>query len=86
MEVARPCPCCGYLTLEDDGPGSYEICSVCFWEDDPVQLENPEMSGGANKVSLAQGRRNFAAFGACETEMLSHVRPPRHDEQPATDW
>ncbi|NIP43329.1 MAG: hypothetical protein GWN61_14025, partial [candidate division Zixibacteria bacterium] len=31
------CPCCGYRTL-DDPPGSYDICGICFWEDDTVQL------------------------------------------------
>ncbi len=26
------CPCCGYLTLDERG--TYDICPVCFWEDD----------------------------------------------------
>lgn len=26
------CPCCGYLTLVERG--GYDICPVCFWEDD----------------------------------------------------
>ncbi|MEV0490026.1 CPCC family cysteine-rich protein [Streptomyces atratus] len=26
------CPCCGFVTLGERG--NYEICSVCFWEDD----------------------------------------------------
>lgn len=26
------CPCCGCLTLEERG--GYDICPVCFWEDD----------------------------------------------------
>ena len=26
------CPCCGYLTLNERG--AYDICPVCFWEDD----------------------------------------------------
>ncbi len=34
-------------------PGTYEICDVCGWEDDPVQLAHPLMGGGANKFSLA---------------------------------
>jgi hypothetical protein len=28
-------------------PGSYEICSVCFWEDDGVQFRWPTIAGGA---------------------------------------
>jgi hypothetical protein len=27
------CPCCGYHTLK--AKGKYDICPVCFWEDDP---------------------------------------------------
>jgi Cysteine-rich CPCC len=34
-------------------PGSYEICELCGWEDDHVQLAHPNMGGGANKSSLA---------------------------------
>ncbi|MGW7410740.1 CPCC family cysteine-rich protein, partial [Streptomyces sp. NPDC054833] len=34
MRSLYPCPCCGYLVLED-GPGWYEICRICRWEDDP---------------------------------------------------
>lgn len=30
------CPCCGYKTLEEEVRGSYEICPICFWEDDSV--------------------------------------------------
>jgi hypothetical protein len=48
---AFPCPACGFLTMSEP-PGSYEICSVCGWEDDHVQLANPRMSGGANGESL----------------------------------
>jgi len=34
MEQPLPysCPCCGYLTLPERG--AYDICPVCFWEDD----------------------------------------------------
>lgn len=34
-------------------PGSYEICELCGWEDDHVQLRHPAMGGGANRLSLA---------------------------------
>ncbi len=32
IEEMYPCPCCSFLTLS--GRGDYEICPVCFWEDD----------------------------------------------------
>ena len=50
-----PCPCCGFLTISGEY-GSYSICPVCDWEDDPVQLANPTSGGGANKQSLAEAQ------------------------------
>lgn len=78
----RACPCCGYRTLGDPRPGSYEICPVCFWEDDLTQFESPELSGGANRVSLVQARRNFIEFGACDRSSVPHVRLPLPTEKP----
>lgn len=46
-----PCPACGFLVFTEP-PGSYEICCVCGWEDDPVQLQSPNCPGGANHLSL----------------------------------
>lgn len=77
----RACPCCGCKTLGDLCPGSWEVCPVCFWEDDPVQWEDPSVAGGANRVSLAEARKNFVAFGACDRSALVHVRPPTPAEQ-----
>lgn len=72
------CPCCGFYTL--DARKEYEVCPVCFWEDDPIQAKDEQYSGGANKVSLEQARKNYAEFGACEIEMLKYVRKPNNDE------
>jgi len=47
-----PCPSCGFLVFSEP-PGSYEICELCGWEDDHVQLAHPNMGGGANMSSLA---------------------------------
>lgn len=80
-----PCPCCGYLTLSEAERGSYEICPVCLWEDDASQLEDPESDTGANSVSLAEARRNFAEYGASEERFARQVRPPQDDEIPAED-
>lgn len=46
------CPCCGFYTFDEKPNGNYDICPVCFWEDDPIQLEDNEYEGGANRVSL----------------------------------
>ena len=77
------CPCCGFLTLSEEPPGTFEICPVCDWEDDNVQAADPTFEGGANGVSLDQARRNFAEFGAISTDALGRVRRPRPEEIPA---
>jgi Cysteine-rich CPCC len=77
-----PCPCCGFLTLDQRPPGTFLICPVCFWEDDNVQAEDPEYSRGANAVSLQQARENFRQFGAVEARFSGSVRSPRPDEIP----
>lgn len=76
------CPCCGYFTFDNKPDGSYDICKVCFWEDDPIQLGDPTYEGGANKVSLIQAKMNYIEFGACEHEMIPCVRKPYPDEYP----
>lgn len=38
--------------------GSYEICTVCFWEDDAVMNANPDYWGGANDVCLRQVQKD----------------------------
>jgi len=48
-----PCPACGFLVFSEP-PGSYDLCAICGWEDDHVQLEFPDLRGGANLESLAE--------------------------------
>ena len=76
------CPCCGCRTLDERG--SYEICPVCFWEDD--WQDDPhadEVRGGPNgALSLSQARANYLRLGACDERMVGNVRPPRPEELP----
>ncbi|MCG6168921.1 CPCC family cysteine-rich protein [Leptospira sanjuanensis] len=74
------CPCCGYLTLGEES-GSYEICPVCYWENDNVQNDDPSYSGGANKISLQTARENFMKFGAKEKEYITLVRKLEESER-----
>lgn len=73
------CPCCGFFTLESKG--EYEICPVCFWEDDAIQEENGDFRGGANRTSLKEARENFKRYGACEEQFCSKVRKPTEKER-----
>lgn len=80
-----PCPCCGYLTFSADDLGNYEICAVCFWEDEgyPATLDQIGIVvGGANRSSLKVARENFMCFGACDREIQKHTRQPYSFEIP----
>lgn len=67
-------------------PGFYEICPVCFWEDDGVQFRWPTMTGGANKTSLIDAQRNYQDFDACDQQGLAPVRPPTADGPLDPSW
>lgn len=57
------CPCCGYDTL--DQRGDWDICPVCWWEDDGQDNYNAnKVLGGPNKkISLTRARMNFITVG-----------------------
>jgi hypothetical protein len=79
--ITYRCPCCGCKTLSERG--GYEICPVCFWEDDGQDDADADtVRGGPNgSLSLTQARANFRSFGACEERHLEHVRPPLPEER-----
>ena len=81
------CPCCGYDSLErEPGMGSFDICDICFWEDDPAQSKDPKLEDGANKCSLNQARQNFDNCGACDPQMVKNVRKPTAADKRDPDW
>lgn len=80
-----PCPCCGFIVFID-APGSYEICPVCEWEDDEVQLRFPGYPGGANHHSLCECQSRARSRIPDDAEVFkgyrrhSRWRPLRPDE------
>ena len=80
------CPCCGYKTLDEEPPDTYDICEVCFWEDDGVQFREPDYEGGANTVSLKQAQNNYRVFGACEERCLEFVRGLNKEDIKDPHW
>lgn len=52
------CPVCGQYEFKS-GPGSYEICPICGWEDDKAQYKDPNLKGGANKLSLKEYKERY---------------------------
>ena len=56
------CPCCFMPTLDERA--SYDICPICFWEDDGQDSEDADIiRGGPNHgYSLSEARSNFAKY------------------------
>ena len=67
------CPCCDYFSLSSQG--EYEICNVCFWEDDGVNLGDLDQWSGPNHMTLRDARENFCRIGACDDRAVAHVLP-----------
>ena len=78
------CACCGFNTIGEKG--GYEICSICYWEDDPVQEADPWFGGGANKPSLCQAQLNYQQYGAMEKRFTSNVVPPKPSDLMNRNW
>ena len=80
--MSYACPCCASLTFDELPYGSFDICAVCFWEDDNVQYEDPDYMGGANGISLNMAKQNFQLFGAIKKEFIPYTRKPLEKEMP----
>ena len=65
------CPCCDYFSL--DRRAEYDICRVCYWEDDGNELNNLDTHSGPNHMTLREARTNFRDFGACDKAMQKNV-------------
>ncbi len=74
------CPCCGYRTLSQRN--EYEICLVCFWEDDGQEDADADVvRGGPNRrLSLTAARDNYKRIAVADPQNLPHVRPPTDEE------
>jgi Cysteine-rich CPCC len=81
-ELPLRCRCCTCKTLGERG--GFEICPVCFWEDDGQDDYDADVvRGGPNgSLSLTQARMNYKQFGASDGRRNMFVRPPRPDEVP----
>jgi hypothetical protein len=76
---------CGFFQFSEP-PGSYDICRLCGWEDDNVQLADPHYRGGANEMSLAEAQRKLLQTYPAHMRRLGEYerdpewRPLREDD------
>ncbi len=84
-EPTYGCPCCKYRTLR--GRAGFEICPVCYWEDDGQDEHDADVvRGGPNgDLSLRKAQDNYRRFQACEARSVAHVRAPLPEEQVASE-
>ena len=75
------CPCCKFKTL--CGRSAFEICPVCYWEDDGQDEHDADkIRGGPNgKLSLRQAQKNYLACGAADPDFVGSVRKPLPEEK-----
>lgn len=73
QEELITCPCCDYKALSTKG--EYDICPVCFWEDDGNT--DPKSFSSPNHMTLAQARENFTKFGAVNESSLQFLEADR---------
>lgn len=52
------CPVCGNFTFNSKDY-LYYICQECYWEYDPIQVDDPNYSGGANYESLNEYKKLY---------------------------
>jgi hypothetical protein len=81
-ELPLRCPCCRSKTLLQRG--EFDICPVCFWEDDGQDDDDADdVHGGPNgDLSLTEAQANYRRIGASREQDLPHVRPPFEHERP----
>jgi len=70
----QPCACCDYFAVDSDE--DWEICAVCYWEQDPLCLTHPNFPSDANHgLSLCDAQGNFERYGACAERWISRALP-----------
>ena len=79
------CLACGHLTIETQH--DWDICPVCFWEDDVGLNGRDDVISPANKdMSLAQAQVNYCRFGAVDLQYVKLVRPATANEKRQEGW
>ncbi|XHC26434.1 MAG: CPCC family cysteine-rich protein [Phycisphaerales bacterium] len=57
------CPLCGIKAIDTKPPRSYDICPVCYWEDESDPREGECGPAGANEYPIGVAFRFWREFG-----------------------
>lgn len=68
------CPVCGKSKFESE----CDICSVCSWENDPVQYENPD-TRGANYLSLNDYKKRWKKLASLMPALMKKYNVKKTD-------
>lgn len=77
----HPCPCCGYKTLP--GRGDYDLCPVCWWEDDGTE---PWEYSGPNGQTLVEAQQAYLAERRPYRLRPGRVRVAKRHEAREPNW
>ena len=73
------CPICGNYTL--DVKNEYDICPVCFWEDDGSE-EYPDEDYGVNRISFIDAKKLWNENAYIDKSNKKYIRKPLGIELP----
>lgn len=62
------CLCCGYQTIAERG--NYEICPICFWEDDGNN--DTQKYSSVNKMSLTEAKGIYSNLGVISNKFYEY--------------
>jgi hypothetical protein len=77
----HPCPCCGYKTLPQRA--YYDLCPVCYWEDEGGE---PWAYSGPNGETLVEAQQRYLAQNLPHRLRPGKVRAPKRGEERDPDW
>jgi hypothetical protein len=77
----HPCPCCGYKTLPERF--CYDLCPVCWWEDEGLE---PWQYSDPNGQTLFEAQQEYLADRRPYRLRPGKVRAPKRSEARDPSW
>lgn len=74
------CPCCDSFSLA--ARGQWDVCPVCRWEDDGVDVDNLDRHSGPNHTTLRDARRLFREGQRADMMGAAPSRAERFERRP----